>query len=263
MKELTLTQTQVLQRHCADRRLQVSGRAVVRGQDGGRGHLVPDHKLLGEPSTVRCILLAETQRELLKGRIVMTAPTPPDRRVPRGASISVGRWVLVPIDQGTKGRTSKLEHAAALHHQPEQCTRVRPTSDLAHALQPHRALDLVARLRRGSSAAGRVPRALWPCRRGAHLLGRPNRAPLALPSARWAGALTSKALCTPTGLNFVAPLTGSQSQTILPQASPDTMRPWVYGDPLVNDWRELPTLPTGLLTIWQELVRPDRARGRR
>ena len=194
----------------------------------------------------------------------MASPTPTNIDVSLAARQYVAQgWVLVPIDQGTKGPSIKgwntLQHCIT---QPDQCTKVKANVGLAHAYSRTCALDLDDMAKATVWFAGRSI-AL------ADLLGapdavrissgRPNRAKLLYRLPDGLAPLPSKALHTDGFELRCATADGLTVQDVLPPSiHPDTGEAytWAYGDPLVGDWRDLPTLPLELLTIWQELVRP-------
>lgn len=50
---------------------------------------------------------------------------------------------------------------------------------------------------------------------------------------------------------------GKSVQDVLPPTQhPDTKKPyrWLFGEPLIGDWRNLPPIPASLLTVWRELA---------
>lgn len=172
-------------------------------------------------------------------------------------------WVLVPIDQGTKGPSTKgwntLQRCIT---QPDQCTRAKANVGLAHAYSRTCAVDV----------DHQDTASVWFAQRGVDLAalltapdavrissGRPNRAKLLYRLPDGLAPLPSKALHDEGFELRCATADGLSVQDVLPPSiHPDTGEAytWAYGDPLVGDWRDLPTLPPELLTIWQELVKP-------
>lgn len=172
-------------------------------------------------------------------------------------------WVLVPIDQGTKGPSIKgwntLQHCIT---QPEQCTRVKANVGLAHAYSRTCALDLddMAKASAWFEQRGVSLGALMAAPDAVRISsGRPNRAKLLYRLPDGLAPLASKTLHSDGFELRCATADGLTVQDVLPPSiHPDTGEAytWVYGDPLVGDWRDLPVLPTELLTIWQDMLRP-------
>lgn len=174
-------------------------------------------------------------------------------------------WVLVPIDQGTKGPSIKgWNRRERCISSADQCGRISGGMGLAHAFSRTCALDL--------DDTG--PARTWFSQRGVDLdkllhdaeavrisSGRPNRAKLLYRLPEGVAPLATKQLKS-DGFEFrCATADGLTVQDVLPPSiHPDTGEPYVWSCGMVGDWSSLPILPSELLTIWQELVKPRESR---
>lgn len=172
-------------------------------------------------------------------------------------------WVLVPIARGSKGpRTEGWNLIANCITNTDQCGRVRDNVGLALAYSRMCTLDLdnleLARRymqgRRidldellGAADAVRISS------------GRPNRAKLLYRLPAGVAPLASKQLKAEGFELRCATVDGRTLQDVLPPSiHPETNEPytWDYPEPLIGHWSIPPTLPTELLALWQELIKP-------
>ncbi len=60
------------------------------------------------------------------------------------------------------------------------------------------------------------------------------------------------------GIEFrCATIDGLSMQDVLPPTlHPETRKPyrWVFGEPLLGDWRKLPPVPAGILNVWRKQI---------
>lgn len=163
-------------------------------------------------------------------------------------------WRLCAVPRGTKGPTNKgwntkpipddaaggLEGAGLLHALSGTCCLDIDDINLATPWLLERGVDLNALL--NDSNAVRI------------VSGRPDRAKLLYAMRR--PLRTFK----PTGAGCelrCATATGSSVQDVLPPSvHAITKRPyeWFYPEPLVGDWRSLPSVPVSLLACWRALI---------
>lgn len=176
-------------------------------------------------------------------------------------------WVLVPIDHGTKGPSSRgWNTIGQCITQPEQCGRIKNNMGLAHAFSRTAALDL-------DDITGA---AAWLAQQGVALQnllnapdavrissGRPNRGKLLYRLPDGVAPLPSKAIKGEANRTVLelrcATAEGLTVQDVLPPSiHPDTGEAyvWEYGDPLIGSWQDLPALPSELLALWQGLLAP-------
>lgn len=170
-------------------------------------------------------------------------------------------WVLVPIDQGTKGPSIKgWNQAERCISTADQCDRISGGVGLAHAYSGTCTIDV----------DDMAPARAWFDQRGVDLdkllndaeavrisSGRPNRAKLLYRLPEGVAPLPTKQLKS-DGFEFrCATADGLTVQDVLPPSiHPDTGEAYAWACGMVGDWSSLPVLPSELLALWQELVRP-------
>lgn len=166
-------------------------------------------------------------------------------------------WRLCAIDRG---------HKAPIYDDwnlPEKAAEIGEAADgldgagLLHALSGTCALDIddMARARPWLAERGVDLDALLTAEDSVRIeSGRPGRSKLLYRLSRPLRTLR------PTGSGIelrCATADGKSVQDVLPPTiHPDTKKPyqWVYGEPLLGDWRSLPPIPAALLALWRQLV---------
>ncbi len=201
-------------------------------------------------------------RDSIRGRApeVTAAQRTPDNAV---APVSVtpadyvkNGWALVPVSAGKKGPTTpswnKREKCLT---DPERAARLDGNFGIAHAYSGTCAIDFddleeaISWLQSKGIDARKLLSAPGSVRITS---GRPNRAKLLyrletpLPTRVFAnGALEFRC----------ASRNGTTQQDLLPPSiHPDTGQAyrWEFGDPLMDDWRLIPPIPSELLALWQD-----------
>lgn len=193
----------------------------------------------------------------------------------RGAELGINRdaliagylnqgMALVPIPRGKKGPThpnwNVRERCVTTL---DQAAKLQGNIGLAHAFSSTCSIDIDDLAAATAWLAGHgvdlaaLLNALDSVRISS---GRPNRAKLIY---RLTAPLASKKIVEDKQniIDFrcaTAAGTTSVQDVLPPSTHPDTGKPyvWEYGDELIGDWRNLPTIPDELLRLWKSLIAP-------
>lgn len=169
-------------------------------------------------------------------------------------------WALVPIPLDKKFPVAKgwnrIENCV---RSPAACTRIKNNVGIAHAYSGTCVLDLDDLVKAATwlKDNGVDFDALWNDPQAVRISsGRPNRGKLLFKLPEGVKALRTHPMHE-AGLELrCAASSGTTVQDVLPPSlHPITGEPytWEYAEPLLGDWRDPPTLPPHVLTLWQSL----------
>lgn len=178
-------------------------------------------------------------------------------------------WVLVPIPEGQKGPTAKGWNTRdRCVSTEERAARLDANIGLAHAYSGTCSIDFddleraAAYLKEHQIDVNMLLKAPDAVRISS---GRANRAKLLYRLETPLPSLKLVEYTADDGKKYkalelrCATSKGTTVQDVLPPSiHPDTGKPyaWEYGDELIGDWRNLPTIPDALLKLWQSLLAP-------
>lgn len=172
-------------------------------------------------------------------------------------------WVLVPIEQGSKGPRAKgWNTMGRCVTSLDQCGRIKGNVGLAHAYSRTCVIDLDALdLARAYLAQHSINLDALMSAPDAVCItsGRPNRGKLLYRLPDGVMPLASKQLKSQGVELRCATADGLTVQDVLPPSiHPDTGEAyrWGFGDASVASWSSPPILPAEVLALWQSLLKP-------